>query len=371
MKGTGIKMFLSCYPSVFVIGNEYEIILNTEKNGIFSVEVGEKTYYEEGSGVLSSEKSFAKIRVPQAELDRERRYKVCWRETINRRAYFSELNGKMAEEFDFKPLLKTDGINIYHIADVHYHFDAGIKAASFFGESLDALIVNGDVGEVESEENYLEVFKFTGDIGKGRIPIAFVRGNHDTRGRLAERFTEYFPSNGKNTFYSFDLGPLRGIALDCGEDKDDTHPEYNGVNDFYSFRRRETGFLRALKREERLTFAVSHICPAQTTENSGNCFDIEREVYTEWLSELERLGVRFMLCGHIHRAYVLEKNDKRSLLKHAFPVIVGSEVRKNGVIVGSAINIRGNTLTVRFTDSEMNVSEPTVIELESGAVNRS
>lgn len=163
---------------------------------------------------------------------------------------------------------------------------------------------------------------------------------------------------------------MRGIALDCGEDKVDSHKEYNGVNAFYPFRRRETELLRSLEKSERFTFAVSHICPAQTTENAYDCFDIEREVYAEWIKELERLGVRFMLCGHIHKAYIPERNDERSLLKHAFPVIVGSEIRGSSVIVGSALNICGNTLKVSFTDSEGNISDTSVIDLESGTVNK-
>ena len=34
--------FLSCTPTVFVIGNEYEILVNTEKNGIICVAVGDE-----------------------------------------------------------------------------------------------------------------------------------------------------------------------------------------------------------------------------------------------------------------------------------------------------------------------------------------
>ena len=100
--------FLSCKPSVFVIGNEYEILLNAEKNGIFNVSVGDEVFYEENSGVLSSEKSFAKIRLPQSVLDAEKMYIICYRETLNRKSYFSEMREAQYAAFAFKPLTKTD-----------------------------------------------------------------------------------------------------------------------------------------------------------------------------------------------------------------------------------------------------------------------
>lgn len=74
--------FLSCTPTVFVIGNEYEMLVNVTKNGICAIEIDGRTYYEENSGVLSSEKTYAKIRVPQKALDTAGKYSVVYRETV-------------------------------------------------------------------------------------------------------------------------------------------------------------------------------------------------------------------------------------------------------------------------------------------------
>ena len=350
--------FLYCNPCVFVIGREYEILVLTNENGLVSIRIGDKTFYEENSGALSTEKRHAKIRVPMTLLDTEKKYTVTFRKSVNRRAYYSLLGESEQAEYSFKPLTKADGINIYHISDVHYRFDIAKKTASYFGGDLDLLVVNGDIGEVETVENYREVAKFVGDVTSGSIPTVFVRGNHDTRGHLAELYTDYFPADGKKTYFTFDIGVLHGIVYDCGEDKTDDHTEYGGVNIFEQFRRSQTEFFKSLEPSDKLTIAIGHICPAQPTSEKVCEFDIDGEVYSEWISELERVNTSFMLCGHIHRAYVLEKNDPRSLRPHNFPVIVGSACYfDKNEIWGTAIRIENGKAKICFTDSSRSVTE--------------
>ena len=375
--------FLKCLPSVFVIGNEYEILVTAKENGLFCVTVAGETFYEENAGCLPSEKHFAKVRVPQTVLDKAKRYTVGYRKTIDRKAYYSKLGEMQTEEFAFKPLEKKEDIRIYHIADVHYRFDLAKKTAGYFGEDTDLFIFNGDIGEVETEENYFEVCKFVGDVARGEIPVVFVRGNHDTRGKLAEKYTEYFPCVGKNTYYEFEVGTLRGIALDCGEDKYDDHLEYGameyfksdspevygGVNVFERFRRKETEFLQSLQPSDKLTFAVSHICPAQTAQTPDSPFAIEQDLYAKWNKELARLNVAFMVTGHIHKAYVLDKNDKRSLLPHEYYVVVGSACFGEEDFWGAGLTVNRDKVLVEFTDSHHKVRENFELLLENSKKN--
>ena len=357
--------FLRCTPSVFVIGNEYEILVNVKEKGIFSVRVGDTLYYEDNSGVLASEKTYAKIRVPQSELDSCKQYTVIYRKAINRKAYFSELSEPQEANFEFKPIEKTENINLYLISDVHYNFELAKQTASFFGDDVDLFVVNGDIGEVETEDNYFEVCRFVGDISVGKIPVIFVRGNHDTRGALAERFTDYFPADGKNTYFTFEIGALNGVVLDCGEDKWDRHKEYGGVNVFESFRRRETEFLKKTELDDKkITFAISHICPVQTTLDKTDKFNIEQELYTEWNAELARMGVKFMLCGHIHKAYIVDKHSDEATIDNDFPVVVGVACFRKEDLWGSAITVNKDTVTVRFTDKDHNVRETHEINTE-------
>ncbi len=371
--------FLYCTPTVFVVGNEYEILAVAEKNGIIFAEIAGEKYYEENSGVLSSEKNYAKIRVPQSVLNEAKTYTIVYKETINRRSYYSQMGEAQYQIFSFKPLEKTENIHIYHIADVHYQFDKASRLAEFFGDDLDLLVVNGDIAEVETFEQYWETFKFVGDMSKGEIPVIFTRGNHDTRGKLAEKFTDYYPANGKNTYYAFELGCLSGVVLDCGEDKRDDHlnydameyfssphPEvYGGVNVFSSFRQRELRFLESLRlsSENKITFAISHICPVRPQgHRHGDSFDIERECYTLWNKELERLGIKFMLTGHIHRAYILLPDNEEATIRHNYPIVIGSGVQAESII-GAAITLNKTSMEVKFTDNNGIILESQTIEI--------
>ena len=367
--------FLRCKPSVFVIGKEYEILLNLNAYGLCYIQVGDEIYYEENSGVLPSERTVVKIRLAQEALNRAKKYTVIFRETEDRKSYFSTFKDVQTEEFAFKPLEKTENIHIYHIADVHYRFEEAKKMAGYFGEDTDLFVVNGDIGEAETEENYLEVCQFVGDISGGELPVIFVRGNHDTRGRLAELYGKYFPVNGQKTYYSFELGCLSGVTLDCGEDKDDKNREYDasenvpdelrGANRFHTYRQAQLRFLKEteLDTQTKIPFVVSHVCPSMTTYHPQSIFDIERELYAEWNAELERIGVKFMLCGHFHRAFVLQAGDERNLQEHSYPVVVGSVCLEEG-LQGAAITLSKNQMTVCMTDKDCNVVETYELALQ-------
>ena len=359
--------FLFCTPSVFVIGEEYEILVNAKKNGILYLEIGGEEFYEENAGVLATERAYARIRMPQSVLDAAKQYTVVYRKTINHQAYFSEMGEPERETFRFRPIEKKDDLKIYHLADVHGLYEMARDTAAYFGDDTDLFIMNGDIAEVEKPEDFLQVARFLGEVARGEIPQVFVRGNHDTRGKLSHFYTDFFPANDKNTYFTFTVGPIFGIALDCGEDKPDDYQydetydfksAYSGINRFSPFRKRELAWLKTLERNEKpYRLAVSHICPMQTTKRAGCQFDIEREVYTEFSRELTRLGTQAMLCGHIHKAYIMMPSDGQSLLPHDFPVVVGSqterdEKKENTVALsGAAITLKNGAMHVCITNN--------------------
>ncbi|MCQ2399662.1 MAG: metallophosphoesterase, partial [Clostridia bacterium] len=343
----------------------YEIFVNTTANGIIYLEIDGKKYYEENSGCLSSEKNFAKIRIKQTLLNKAKKYTVVFRKTVDRLAYFSVFEDAKSQEFSFKPLTKRKNINVYHVADVHNEYENALKTCGFFGNKLDLLIVNGDIGEVETVEHYEEVVHFVGELSKGYIPVIFARGNHDARGKLAEKFTDYFPSNGKKTYFTFNVGCFSGIVMDVGEDKVDnfmvedyaekgfSHPDvYNGTNIFHEYRQEELEFLKGLKPiKNKIAFAVSHIPPAKPTDDSGCVFDIERDCYKKMNDELQRIGIKFMLSGHFHRAFILKPLKKSSFIEHNYPIIVGSHLFKDDYY-GTALIVNKDEMKVMFTGTE-------------------
>lgn len=361
--------FMKFNPAVYVIGEEYEIAVALYEFGLVTVKIGDDIYYEDNSGVLPTEKLYARIRIPQEALNKAGAYTVVYRKTIERKSYWSTLGEEETAFYNFKATIKGKDLNIYHIADVHYCFESAKKVASYFGEDTDLYIFNGDIGEVQTDEDYLAVCRLVGEIAGGSVPVLFVRGNHDTRGYLPEKYTDYFPANGKKTYFTATFGGLKLLCLDLGEDKSDDHTVYGGYNNFHSFRLRETAFLKELlSRGEKFDMAVCHI-PSSINNSKcpGDEFDIDGELFEEWNSIIAKLNVKVMLSGHKHNAYVLNKNDERSIRPHDFPIIVGS-VAGDDYLMGAALVLSGETLTVKFTDKEHNIVEEYEINLPSGSV---
>ena len=72
-----------------------------------------------------------------------------------------------------------------------------------------------------------------------------------------------------------------------------------------------------------------------------------------------------MVTGHIHKAYVLDKNDKRSLLPHEYYVVVGSACFGEEDFWGAGLTVNRDKVLVEFTDSHHKVRENFELLLEN------
>ena len=345
--------FLRYNPAVFVVEDDYMITVLTHECGVISIKVGDRVY-RENYGVLCSNKKYAKIVIPQCELDRECKYSVCFSKTVARQEYYSKLDIEQTQEFIFNPLTKQENIKAYHIADVHGDFVKARKCISPYKKELDLLICNGDIVETHSLKDLYNVLSFLSTITKGSIPIIFVRGNHDTRGHFAEKYCEFFPYDKNRCYFYYNIGCLCGIALDCGEDKLDDCISYGGINDFATYRQIQTKYLSSIKLDNNKNWriAISHICPNVTTLEKGDEFDIERSTYTKWTKILQDNNIDIMLCGHIHEYLVHDSQDKRNIIPHSYPVMVAS-IKNDEVLGGCAITINKNDMIITYTDSDL------------------
>ena len=89
--------FLACEPNVFVIGNDYQIVLNLAEPGPCFVRVGDRNFYEDGSGIFYNDRCVHKISVPQSVLDEAESYTVMYRRMIERRSYCSRTGDMQSE----------------------------------------------------------------------------------------------------------------------------------------------------------------------------------------------------------------------------------------------------------------------------------
>ena len=314
--------FLYCNPNVMLIKNDYEIVVNTQEEGVCYVKVGRQTFHENHSGIMPSVTLVHKYVVPQKLLDKYKTYTVYFKKVVERKNNFPVVGKLLKKTYAFRPIEKTDDINAFYIADIHTDWDNAEKVSLYFGDKLDLYVVNGDFGESSSYENLRRLNKLIGDVTKGEIPSLVGRGNHDTRGLLAEKVTDYMATDDGRAYFEFNAGPLWGVIFDCGEDKYDNHPEYRSLNFFEQYRKDELKYLKKLK----------------------------------WGEEANRLGFEFMICGHTHTVrYIPVTGDEGDKFEHNYPVVVGV-TKRHGYLSGTALTLKKSGSVMRIVGSDGDVS---------------
>lgn len=347
---------LKTSPAVFAVGNEYQIMVEIQCESLMSVKIGDKTYYDESNGIMNSLSPLHRVAVPMEVLDRAREYTVCVRPLIERKPYFTETKEPVEYRYTFHPV-PHEGARAYHISDAHNRIDEPIKAAKAFGH-LDFLILNGDVIDYSgSPEQFANVYEICAALTQGAIPVIFSRGNHDMRGNFAEKFADYTPSQYKNTYYTFKIGSIWGILLDCGEDKADDDRAYGFTIACHAFRERQTAYLKAVidnaqkeyNRQDVTTKLV--IAHNPFTQQLLPPHDIEKDIYSEWASLLrEHVQPDLMICGHTHRYGVHPVGGEHDHFGQPCPVVIGSEPRDERFI-GCGFVFGEEQIEVVFTDS--------------------
>ena len=88
------------------------------------------------------------------------------------------------------------------------------------------------------------------------------------------------------------------------------------------------------------------------------------------LRVIKRLGVKFMICGHMHRAYMLTPYDEKCTAKNnSYPVAVASACYEDD-LWGGAFVIGKESLTVAFTDKNCVEREKYSVDYKTGNVER-
>ena len=334
-------------PIVYVVGTSYQIMVPVKQETLMWVEVDGKLFYDEVNGVLRSNTTTHKMTVPQTLLDNAGEYKICYRIVNQRKPYNSSVSEVFEYVSKFKPVT-TSTPRFFSIADAHNRVDEPVAAAKAYGE-IDFLILNGDIpNDAGDVKNFLTIHKIAGEITNGEIPVVFARGNHDMRGIYAENIAEHTPTDNGNSYYTFRLGSIWGIVLDCGEDKPDNHSEYGSTICCEAFRQRQTEFLRSVIANAENEYAAEGveyrmvICHDPFTEYKENQLSsADYATYTEWARLLrDDIKPDIMISGHVHYAYISDIGDSTDRLGQACPVVVGSASGTTDKMVDGWLHIR-------------------------------
>ncbi len=169
--------------------------------------------------------------------------------------------------------------------------------------TADLVVLNGDNAADPGRETDVFVGLFDPAVRSfaAASPLVLVRGNHETRGAMARRLEEFFPTPAGRHYYAFSHGPVRFIILDSGEDKPDDSPVYAGLADFDRYRAEQAEWLKSEIKSEpfrRAAFRIvfSHIPPFGDGHGARKIADL-------WLPILNKGGADLLIGGHYHTLY--------------------------------------------------------------------
>ena len=228
-------------------------------------------------------------------------------------------------------------------------------------------IFNGDVME---DLTYEEKFKrdflnpFARVSQECRMPIRFLRGNHETRGQLARQLRDYLTLQNDRYYGAMTLGGVRFVFVDTGEDKVDETPVYQGVNDFDGYIAHEIEWVKREVaspewRTARARIVVQHI-PPPLSEGG-------------WEPKLKRLNalnevwktahVTLMMGAHLHWWCWMDAWHGRP-----YPLVVGGGPRlgnpaKHDNATLTKCRLEGNRLSVKVLDQTGKIVIDKVITL--------
>lgn len=188
-------------------------------------------------------------------------------------------------------------------------------------DPFDFVFLNGDMFDYQTNEQQIIDHLLTPvtSIFASEKPFLYARGNHETRGKYARQFPDYFTNPDNQYYFSFTHGPVHVIVLDTGEDKEDEHAEYSQLVAFDQYRERQARWLEwALQQpaflQAKFRVVMMHIPVFHSGEGHGtrHC----RELFNPLFN---KAGIDMMICGHTHR-YGVHQPDPAT---HHYPLIIG------------------------------------------------
>lgn len=343
-------------PAVFAVGEDYQIMVPVSRAALVWVQIGDECYYDEANGIMRSFENIHRVSVPMAALDAAGEYTLFVRPVIERKPYFTETEEPVSYHYCFYPV-SGDTVRVFQVADAHGRIDEPVRAAETFGQ-IDLLILNGDILNHSGDPSkFLNVYEICSRILGGERPVVFSRGNHDLRGEYAEKFADYTPNRNGYTYYTFRLGCLWGIVLDCGEDKDDAHAEYGHTVACRQFRRKETAYIDSVIASADREYAapgVRHriaVCHVPFTRIDKPPFDIEQDTYGSWVKKLnEHIKPSLLICGHTHTLDIVMPGDPLDSFGQKFPVFIGSKPEEES-FTGSGCILSDTGMEIVFADN--------------------
>ena len=293
-------------PTVYIGGGgEYNIVWKTNVNSIAYVtyKYAGKTYtvYDEENGVVRSDDHTHSVRVPQDHLDAAGSY-VAYSVMVNSRTdYNFSLGTVVSVSSSFIGYHKQSEIKFAFFSDTHLEPNKWDKSTltqskihldQYMG-GADVIVLNGDIANNMPTEAYFDVIlEISYTLSGGSLPVLYAKGNHECRGYYAQKLYKYLVFNTNEFYCQWDYGPVSVITIDIGEDKEDSHEEYYGVDDMDHYFEEQYYWL------ENMNGYTSGSTYNLSIGHSPRFID--RYMTDEYASLMRNYGTDVLVCGHSH-----------------------------------------------------------------------
>ena len=355
-------------PAVFAVGEDYQIMFYQPYEAYSWIEIDGVEYNDAVCGNMRSAPGIRRVTVPQSALDEAKGYTVCTQKLIGgRQPYYTKTAAVTRLGYSFAPVPTDREFRAFMIGDSHNDIVEPLKAAKTFG-AFDFLVLNGDISDdCSGLDMFAKVYELAADLTGGEKPVVYARGNHENRGAAAELLPDYLPTRNGMTYYTFRLGPIWGVVLDVGEDKDDTNGEFGGSARHAEFRRRETEYVRSIVANAENEYAAEGveyrvaIVHVPFMYNLGEGYNVDTPLLTEWRDMLAAAGSEVVLSCHMHYFRFTRPGNSDFIIDPPCPVVVGSS-RSDVYLGGAGLIFGGDRIDVKYVTSEGSVvREETIV----------
>ncbi len=290
-------------PVVIDNGKEYSVVFATTDYGTgyvtYSFEGRDYKLFDETAGRLNRAKLHS-VCVPYEHL-KNNEYAIGSTRVIEEYSYGSRLGKEVVSKDYMFAVNESEKQTYLAVSDWHTNLE-GLYAAAENAGAYDAVILLGDATpgidfENEAVRNIVEA---GGYLSGGEMPVIFARGNHETRGAFAAELPDALGM--EQMYFTAKFGDVAFVVLDSGEDKDDSHPEYGGMNNYAAYRQAQLEWLKGINVQAQRLIVLSH---------SWKISDVETEISDAAWQELDRLGADLVVSGHSHNCRFVGDADER------------------------------------------------------------
>lgn len=305
---------------------EVSVFVVDTKDSVTWVELDEgdakRKIVNKSDGFLEAGRGPKSFKIDGLVPGKEYRYAVYRKEIIVFKPYDLQYGEpRKTKDYTFRtPLLSAQTVSCLIMNDIHDRPYSFSQLMSLNKEPYEFVVFNGDTFDYQTDERQLidHLFQPVSELFAADKPMLMIRGNHETRGKYARDFKDYFSYPNGQYYFNFQQGPVHFIVLDTGEDKPDDAEVYGGIVDFDEFRREQALWLENVMtskayRKSPFKVVLMHIPPFHSGDWHGTMHC--RELFAPLL---EKYNVDVVISGHTHRYGIHKPNDE-----HSFPIVIG------------------------------------------------